>query len=56
MEAPTMQELLDTECTHVYETCEYCGGSETSNECKPDCPGIAATLNDPSNYVIGLNE
>ena len=40
-------------CPHVYEPCKHCGGSDDSNECRPDCSGIAAILADPSVYVVG---
>lgn len=45
-----------SECPHVYPPCEHCGGSENSNECKPDCPGIAAILARPDVYVAGTGE
>ena len=47
-------QLRSTDCPHVYPVCEHCGGCEESNECKPDCSGIAAILSDPSIYVAGF--
>lgn len=45
--------LRSTDCSYEYEPCKACGGCEESNECKPDCPGMAALLADPSIYVAG---
>ena len=53
VEADGYQALAVGECTHKYSTCEYCGGCETTNECKPDCKGIAAIFADLSSYVVG---
>jgi hypothetical protein len=48
-----IDDLRKRMCNHVYEECEYCGGSPNSNECMPDCSGMAEILNDPSIYVAG---
>ena len=48
--------MQNWDCSHVYPPCEHCGGSEDSNECKPDCSGIAAIFADPSVYVAGRTE
>lgn len=45
-----------TQCSHVYEACEHCGGSESSNECRPDCAGILAVLADPRVYIAGRHD
>jgi len=45
--------MQTSQCSHSYNVCKHCGGSPDSNECKRDCPGIAAILADPSIHVIG---
>jgi hypothetical protein len=47
-----MDEMQRGDCSFTYPTCEVCGGCEDSNECRPDCSGIAALLSNPHNYVI----
>lgn len=49
----TLEGLRKTDCPVETPPCEYCDGSEDSNECAPDCPGIAAALADPSVYLAG---
>lgn len=43
------------ECQYVYEACGYCGGSDESNECKADCPGILEILSRSDVYVAGID-
>jgi hypothetical protein len=52
----TLGESRSTDCTHVYPVCTTCGGSEQSNECKPDCAACWGALDDPSVYVAGSQE
>lgn len=46
-------DVSPTECTHVYPACKACGGCDTSNECKPDCPMMLGILASPEVYVAG---
>ncbi len=52
----TMEAMSSGGCTHEYPVCEHCGGCEDSNECRPDCSGIAAILASPDVYVAGAPE
>lgn len=40
-----------TDCTHVYEKCDYCGEHPF---CAKDCSGIAEALSNPDVYVAGF--
>lgn len=44
------------DCTFIYPVCKVCGGSKDSNECLPDCAGIATILADPNLYIAGTHE
>lgn len=48
-------DVWPTQCAHVYTPCKHCGGSENSNECRPDCRKIAEILSDPKLYKIGFD-
>ena len=48
-----VNQLRRTECSYEYPVCEYCGGCEESNECKPDCSGIAAALGQLDVHIAG---
>ena len=55
-EVGTLEELNKSDCPHVTPPCEYCGGCEESNECKPNCAGIRALLDSPAVYVAGTHK
>jgi hypothetical protein len=50
-----LDDLRQSDCTHVYSVCKACGGDPNSNECRPDCPAILGLLADPKIYVVGTH-
>lgn len=49
-QGPTSQ-LEETDCTHLYQPCEICGGAPY---CDPDCGAIAEIFSRPDVYVAGF--
>ena len=44
----TVDELDDTECSHVYPPCPYCGQAPL---CAPDCKGVGLALSGAGVYL-----
>lgn len=43
-EEGTLDALDESECSHETPPCDACGGDDTSNRCRPDCPAMAALV------------